>query len=221
MRPRADFEIDFGLSGLTKFLRVGAVPRNAEGILAFITESLLANDGEDFAVEMVNDIHRLTQSTLSDDVLSILWLAATRAHFDPEADGIAIRAWLERIAEACLPFTGQDLPPELGMQDEDLRPDLQAAVLAELTGVSAALTEKAITSSYAPPLPTVVPALEAAIPVIGADLGFRLFLRAMKAYFVPIGPARMARFDEIGERLGYHLFVVDDGCLNVWSDLND
>ncbi|MFJ1796819.1 hypothetical protein [Kitasatospora griseola] len=200
---------------------MGAVPRDAEGILEFITGSLLANDGKDYAVEMVNDIHRLTRSALPDDVLSVLWLAATRAHFDPEADGIGIRAWLERIAEACLPFTGQDLLPDPGMQDEDLRPDVQPAVLAELAGVSEALTEKAVTSLYAPPLPAVVPALEAAVPVLGADLGFRLFLRAMKAYFVPIGPARMARFDEIGERLGYHRFVVDDGGLNVWSDLND
>ncbi|MGW4652127.1 hypothetical protein [Kitasatospora sp. NPDC004289] len=83
------------------------------------------------------------------------------------------------------------------------------------------LTDKAVTYPYAPPLPTLVPALEAAVGEVGADLGFRLFLRAMKVYFVPIGPARLARYQELGRRLGYHAFVVEDGSLNIWSDLDD
>ncbi|MFG2919708.1 hypothetical protein ACGF0D_43430, partial [Kitasatospora sp. NPDC048298] len=67
----------------------------------------------------------------------------------------------------------------------------------------------------------VLPALEAAVTELGPDLGFRLFLRAMKVYFIPIGPARLSRFEEIGRRLGYHEWVVEDGSLNIWSDLED
>ncbi|WP_220449976.1 hypothetical protein [Kitasatospora xanthocidica] len=40
----------------------------------------------------------------------------------------------------------------------------------------------------------------------------------MKVYFIPIGPARLSRFEEIGRRLGHHEWVVEDGSLNIWSD---
>ncbi|MFF2117361.1 hypothetical protein ACFVXH_08510 [Kitasatospora sp. NPDC058184] len=43
----------------------------------------------------------------------------------------------------------------------------------------------------------------------------------MKVYFIPIGPARLSRFEEIGRRLGHHEWVVEDGSLNIWSDLED
>ncbi|MFF2820915.1 hypothetical protein ACFVT9_35975 [Kitasatospora cineracea] len=215
MKPRGDFDRDFGLTGLTKYIRPGYVPYNAEAILAFLTDTLLANDKKDYASEVVDDALRLNRSTLPDDVLSVLWLAATRGYFDPRDDGIGIRDWLERVAEACLPLTGQNQAIEPGTGDEDLRPDLQPAVLAELDAAADSLSKEAVTAFGAPPLPTLVPALKAAVPVLGADLAFRLFLRAIKAYFVPIGPTQLAHIEEIGERLGYHESVVHDEGLNT------
>ncbi|WP_055493190.1 hypothetical protein [Streptomyces sp. TP-A0356] len=50
-----------------------------------------------------------------------------------------------------------------------------------------------------------------------ADLGHRLFLRTMKAYFVEISEERCAAFNALGERLGYPEFLVDDN-LNVRND---
>ncbi|MFD7735873.1 hypothetical protein ACFV6F_36490 [Kitasatospora phosalacinea] len=215
MKPRGDFSRGFGLTGLTKYIRPGYIPHNAEAILAFLTETLLANDKKEYASEVVDDALRLTRSALPDEVLSVLWLAATRGYFDPQDDGFGIRAWLERIAEACLPLTGQDRAIEPSAGDEDLRPDLQPAVLAELDTVADTLSKEAVTAFGAPPLPTLVPALEAAVPVLGADLAFRLFLRAIKAYFVPISPTQLAHIEEIGERLGYHEYVVHDDGLNT------
>ncbi|KDN80636.1 hypothetical protein KCH_76120 [Kitasatospora cheerisanensis KCTC 2395] len=56
---------------------------------------------------------------------------------------------------------------------------------------------------------------------IGSDLGMRLFLRAMKTSFAPIGLTRLARLEALGERIGYSDLVVADGTLNTHFDLTD
>ncbi|MGW4647608.1 hypothetical protein ACWEPF_13755, partial [Kitasatospora sp. NPDC004289] len=109
MEPRADFDEDFGLSGLAKFVQPWSSPRDAEGILAF-TASLLEYEGSGYAAEVADDVRRLTGSALPDAVLSVLWLAATGARYDPDADGLGIRVWLNRLAGACLPY-GRQAPP--------------------------------------------------------------------------------------------------------------
>lgn len=63
-------------------------------------------------------------------------------------------------------------------------------------------------------VPGLVSALERVTFEACADVGFRLFLRAMKAYFVPIDEDRCDAFTALGERFGYPEFLVDDN-LNV------
>ncbi|MFF1909934.1 hypothetical protein [Kitasatospora sp. NPDC058218] len=221
MEPRADFGEDFGFSGLTKYVQSRFVPREAAGILSFV-ESLLDVEGRAYALEVVEDIRRLTESLLSDDALSIVWLAATEARFDPSGGNLTIRAWLQRIADTCIGFVRREDPAFVPSGPGPVRhPELMDTVLVEIRQVGAALNEKAVASVYPPPLAALVPTLEAAVAELGPDLGFRLFLRAMKVYFVPIGPARLERFERIGSQLGYHEWVVEDGSLNIWSDLEN
>lgn len=93
------------------------------------------------------------------------------------------------------------------------------AVRAEVRSVGPALEQATAHHSYNP-LAGVVPALEQAVD-IDPDLAFRLFLRAVKAYSVPISEARYERYLALGDQLDLGEDVVDDGDFNVWPDLVD
>ncbi|MDQ1022219.1 hypothetical protein [Streptomyces afghaniensis] len=67
------------------------------------------------------------------------------------------------------------------------------------------------------PLDGVVPALQRVVDV-DPDLGFRLLLRALKGYFVPISQARYERCLAFGDELGLGADVVDDRDFNLPSD---
>lgn len=66
-------------------------------------------------------------------------------------------------------------------------------------------------------VPYVVPTLERVVTEVDPELGFRLFLRAMKAFFVPISDATYDRYVALGKLLGLDEAVVDDGDFN-WLD---
>ncbi|NBM19113.1 hypothetical protein [Streptomyces sp. GC420] len=222
VKPRDEFDQDFGLSGLTQKFRPSAEIRSEADALDLVEGMTDRFESVAYAHQLLEDVQRLVGSALPDEVIHTLWLAATRAYFDPAAHGLDSRTWLRRIADVCVARIRRGDPsftPAAAGPDPDQA--LTQAVLEEIRGCAPALTEAAVTSAYADPLPDVVSALERALPEVGADLGFRLFLRAMQAYFVPISETRHARFLLLGERLGYHEFVVDDGCLNVWDDLVD
>ncbi|MFF4042763.1 hypothetical protein [Streptomyces sp. NPDC001816] len=58
----------------------------------------------------------------------------------------------------------------------------------------------------------LVPALERVVTESCADLGYRLFLRAMKAYHVPADRPRLVALGvALGERFGYPYWVVREG----------
>ncbi|WKK22813.1 hypothetical protein QZH56_29285 [Streptomyces olivoreticuli] len=88
--------------------------------------------------------------------------------------------------------------------------DLRRAVLEQIRPVVGELEQAALKA----PVPSVVPALEQVASKACADLGYRLFLRAMKAYRVEISEERCEAFIALGERFGYPEFLVDDN-LNV------
>ncbi|MEU6236519.1 hypothetical protein [Kitasatospora sp. NPDC047058] len=219
MRPRSDFYEDFGLSGYTKYVHSPFVAPDEAGCLD-MADLLFEREGRVYAQEVLEDTRRLVLSALPDDVLSTLWLAATRAHFEPAQAGLGIRVWLSQIADTCTAFVRQDDPAFIpGDPIPADQPELREAVLAELRTSGPSLAEAAVTNLYAPPLPNLVRSLELAINELGSDLGLRLYLRSMKAYFVPIGPAQLQRLRKLGSKLGYHPCVVGDGNLNIWSDL--
>ncbi|MFB7666711.1 hypothetical protein ACFC1R_22635 [Kitasatospora sp. NPDC056138] len=217
-KPHDAYFEDFGLSGLTKYFRHPVARNTAAGL--DLAGTLTERYGPVYVQDILTDIQRL--APLPDEVLNTLWLAATEAYVDPVSEGYDIRTWLGRIADICVTRIRQNDPSLISAAPApEPDPDLREAVLAEIRETAPALTEKAVTSIYAAPLPDVTPALERAVTEVDPDLGFRLYLRALKAYFVPISEARYDRFISLGERFGYHELVVDDGNLNIWSDLVD
>lgn len=55
-----------------------------------------------------------------------------------------------------------------------------------------------------------VPALEAVVSQACADLGYRLFLRAMKEYFLRVEVPGYETFIALGKRFGYPPYLVGD-----------
>lgn len=99
--------------------------------------------------------------------------------------------------------------------DEETR----RAVVQTIRAVAEPLQLAAEKPPYGVPVTDLVPALERVVTEACADLGYRLFLRAVKAYFVPV-PAdgdTYRRFVALGERFGYPRWVVREG-LNDRTD---
>ncbi|MFF7591684.1 hypothetical protein ACFZCK_29815 [Kitasatospora purpeofusca] len=197
MPPRQDFDEDFGLTGLTKYLAMNLDLRDEPGTLELATKLFEDKGGPAYAGELLDDVRLLTRSPLTDDALSALWLAACNARFDPARSGLPVRLWLDRLTDTCTAHLRRNDPSFEAVRSPSAdHSGLREAVLAELLGVAPALAERAVGNLYVPPLPQLVPSLEAAVSALGSDLGFRLVLRALKVYFVPIGPTRLARFEE-------------------------
>ncbi|MGN5380499.1 hypothetical protein ACQ4WX_35280 [Streptomyces lasalocidi] len=162
-------------------------------------------------MQIGEDVRRLLASPLPDEVLRTVWLGTTKAYFDPAEHGLTGREWMARIEQAWTAGIRKAdsafvPPPPQPVTDAGLR----RRVLEQIGAVSDEL-ERASTGGSVPGL---VPALERVVTEACADLGFRLFLRAMKAYFVAIDEDRCEAFVVLGERFSYPEFLVDDN-LNV------
>ncbi|MFJ3303530.1 hypothetical protein ACIPSA_10445 [Streptomyces sp. NPDC086549] len=162
-------------------------------------------------MQIGEDVRRLLGSPLPDEVLRTVWLGATKRYFDPAEHGLTGREWLRRIEAAWI--TGirradAAFVPSPPQPVTDVR--LRRAVLGQIGAVADVLEHAAASGS----VPDLVPALERVVSEACADLGFRLFLRTMKAYFVEIDEDRCDAFTALGERFGYPEFLVDDN-LNV------
>jgi hypothetical protein len=172
------------------------------------------------AAQLGRDVQRLLRSPLPDEIIRTVWLAATHGIFDPNEHGISARAWLQQAEKTWLARVRQDdpaflPPPPRPVVDEELR----GAVLQVIHLVAEQLSLAAETPSYGVPVPGLVHALERVVTEACADLGYRLFLRAVKAYFVPV-PAdgdTYVEFVALGERFGYPKWVVPEG-LNDRTD---
>jgi len=112
-------------------------------------------------------------------------------------------AWTASLREADAAFVPS---PPRPVTDAGLR----RRVLEQIGAVGGGLERAAVDGS----VPGLVSALEQVVTEACTDLGFRLFLRAMKSYFVAIDENRCEAFTALGERFGYPEFLVDDN-LNV------
>ncbi|MFH8395371.1 hypothetical protein [Streptomyces sp. NPDC018036] len=163
------------------------------------------------ALQIGEDARRLLSSALPDDVLCTVWLGATAGYFDPAAHGLSGREWMARIEQtgttSVRDADAMFVPPApQPVTDTDLRRRVMDQIGTVADGLERAADERS--------LPGLVPALEQVVTGACADLGFRLFLRAMKEYFVPIDENRCEAFTALGESFGYPEFLVDDN-LNV------
>ncbi|WP_369223424.1 hypothetical protein AB5J52_20925 [Streptomyces sp. R39] len=161
------------------------------------------------------DVRLLLESPLDDAVLRTVWAGGTDSAFDPGWDEGSMRDWLAGIEGAWLAaerltHPGFVLPPPMPTAD----PGLRAAVLETMDGVAPRLAASREARVCHPALPGLVPALTEVVESVDADLGFRLFLRVLKASALPIGPRDHQAFLAVGERFGYP-DLVDEGYLHV------
>ncbi|MFD7880770.1 hypothetical protein ACFV5G_43115 [Streptomyces sp. NPDC059766] len=125
-----------------------------------------------------------------------------------------LRTWLRAVSDLATDRLRQNRrsyvpPPVRPVRDEGLCGE----IVAEIRGFAAELTG-------ATGLSDLAAGLERVVTKADADLGFRLFLRALKAYSVRVPKARYDRFRELGERLGYPVAVVRDGLTVDWPPID-
>ncbi|MFF4018370.1 hypothetical protein [Streptomyces sp. NPDC001843] len=180
-----------------------------------IAESSVEEFDRSKAAQLGQDVERLLCSPLTDETIRTVWLAATHGVFDPREHGMSTGAWLRKAEEAWLARVRLDdpgfvPPPPQPVVDEELR----RAVLGVIHPVAERLSLAVENPPFGIPVTGLVPALERVVTECCADLGYRLFLRAMKAYHVAADrPVLVA----LGERFGYPRWVVPEG-LNDRAD---
>ncbi|KAF3467013.1 hypothetical protein [Streptomyces sp. Tu 3180] len=205
---------DFGLTGLTEHLCSADRPAvDLPTALAVAAGSADGSDGEE-AVELGEDARRLLDGPLSEEVLHTVWLAAVGRIFDPADHGMDTRAWLRSLSDLTVDRLRQNRrsyvpPPVRPVRDAGLCRE----VVAEIRGLAADLTGACAA-------PDLVPGLEQVVTLADADVGFRLFLRALKACSVRVSKERYDRFLGLGERLGYPVAVVRDGLDVDWPPID-
>ncbi|MFE2585288.1 hypothetical protein [Streptomyces sp. NPDC059378] len=209
---------DFGLTGLTEQLcspdhSAADLATDLPAALAVVARSADGSDGEE-AVELGEDARRLLDGPLSEGDLHTVWLAAAGRTFDPAGHGMDVHTWLRAVSDLATDRLRQNRrsyvpPPVRPVRDEDLCGE----IVAEIRGFAAELTG-------ATGLPDLAAGLESVVTKADADLGFRLFLRALKVYSVRVPKARYDRFRELGERFGYPVAVVRDGLTVDWPPID-
>ncbi|MGW1746839.1 hypothetical protein ACWCRD_14710 [Streptomyces sp. NPDC002092] len=233
------YDSDFGLSGLTESFALAKTPGTEEAALGLVTEKLAAYHGETpvdisgierlgedqrhilgydfshddfgYAEELRRDLGKLLDSPLSDEVLGAVWLAATGGGWDPRAHGIGVRDWLARMDATCAArpprtMVGRAPGPSWSFWRLPAVETVRDGILAEIR-------------ASAGELPGLAPALEEVAGRVDLDLGFRLYLRALKTAGVPVPEERCERFCDLGEPFGHPFRVVYEGLTVVWRPL--
>ncbi|MFJ4472096.1 hypothetical protein ACIP2X_32075 [Streptomyces sp. NPDC089424] len=207
---RQDIWIDFGLSGLTKWFAAPWVGEVTPEEL--LSEAANWGDGA-YAPTLLQDASRLLGSQLPTPVIDRLWCAAIGLPYDPAAVPVDGRAWLDEIVRICAARIRRDEPSFTPAPPEPITGGpSRDAVLEEIREAEPSMLN-AVEAAGHPGGSEAVAALRRVVVEVDPDLGFRLFLRVLKAYRVPITESRYLRYHELGEDFGYHELVVDDGTL--------
>ncbi|MEU1850818.1 hypothetical protein ABZ499_16465 [Streptomyces sp. NPDC019990] len=216
------YEGDFGLSALTEKLSAspGRIDEAAARSLAASVADACEGEG---AVELGVDLRCLLDSTLPEEVMRTAWLAATRHRFDPADWGMTLRGWLSRLADLYPDHSGgtahrhrpESSPPAIGEEE------LCATVVREIHTSALELTHAMANSGSGALLPVSVPeALERIVGESDAELGFRLLLRVLKTYRVPVAKGQYDRLMALDTRLGYPGPLVYDGLNVRWPQID-
>ncbi|WP_318212146.1 MULTISPECIES: hypothetical protein [unclassified Streptomyces] len=208
-----DYAGDFGLSGLAGTLCARTTLRLDGPVVLALAEG----EADDDDHQLGADVRLLLDSPLPDEVLHTVWLAAVRRCFDPAEEGTDTRAWLDRVADLCPPRAPERDPYEVKSLDE-VRPvvpeeELRTTVATEIESAAAGLAR-------AVAVPGIVPALLRVVREADADLGFRLFLRALKAYSVPVGADAYDRLLALGDLLAHPWAAVHEELTVRWPPLD-
>ncbi|MFD6421768.1 hypothetical protein [Streptomyces sp. NPDC060198] len=211
---RHEIWVDLGLSGLTKWFGGPWNPgATTSGMIAEI-----ADWGEGgFAPLLLEDALRVLNSPIPTRTADTVLCAALGRAYGPDFGGPGL---LRHIVGACVERVRRDDPsyepvppgpsPYVGLAGE---------VLAEIDEAGPTLS-LSVAGTPGRDVPGLVPALEQFVTEVDPDLGFRLFLRAMKMYAVPITAEQYTNYLALGKKFGYHEEVVDDGNLQIPDSLD-
>ncbi|MFE7126583.1 hypothetical protein [Streptomyces sp. NPDC057617] len=190
------------------------VERGPVSAMVLVAERSVKDLDRPAALQLGRDVRRLLDSALPEETIRTAWVGSTDHVFDPCKEDVGPRAWLERIESAWLSAESRRAPGFVPPAADPVTDDaLRAAVLRATGPVAADLTSAdEVGQRYNPlPLAGLVPALEQVVVQVCADLGYRLFLRALKAYSVPVDTAAREVFVALGERFGYPDRLVEEG----------
>lgn len=210
---RRRFDRDFGFSFLVGRFHGDLWQHSysvGEGIRGVATDDAGVVPGS-AAYALLEDVLRLSRSSMSDDALAELWRVATAQGYDPQDDGAGPRQWLDRISEVCTERLREIDPAYTAAAPGPESRTLLSPVLRELKEIAPALTRAvhdspwfgADTSPWFALSAGAVPLLEQVVTTVDPDLGFRLLLRAVRAYSVSVTEEQYIRYSALGDRFGY------------------
>ncbi|WP_415951718.1 hypothetical protein [Streptomyces sp. KLOTTS4A1] len=190
---RRDTTMDFGLSGLAWYFEgyTGDVPIRTELRRAVAADDVLQAPGS-CAANLLEDANRLVGSTLSADILSTLWRAATGGTIRPQALGLDGRDWLLLIAAECRAHLAE-VAPAYHPADTPIRSDLTDSVVREIRELTPRLEQVDISPQ----------AVHEVATMVDPDLGYRLLLRALRSFHIPLEKDRYIRFTRLSEEFGH------------------
>ncbi|MGZ9933465.1 hypothetical protein ACXNSR_26730 [Streptomyces sp. NC-S4] len=192
-RTSAHGEWDFGLSALAQAFRDVWIHGTADEVIASVASR--------HARTLHADTVRLLESPLSDGALMALWHAATGRNHNPDVLGMGGRDWLAHVADIARRRIDQE-GERRSSSPSPVRTDLAEDVLGEIRGpVLAALDEA--TADPQGRVSGAVAALERVVAEVDPDLGFRLFLRSIVGFRVPITDVQYTGYRALGDRFGY------------------
>ncbi|MCX4682039.1 hypothetical protein OG413_43430 [Streptomyces sp. NBC_01433] len=190
------------------------VERGPVSAMVLIAERSVSELDGSAALQLGRDVRRLLDSVLPEETMRTAWVGSTDHVFDPCKENVAPRAWLKRIEAAWLSAEFRRAPGFVPPAADPVTDDaLRAAVLRAMGWVAADLTLADEVGQQFNSLPQtgLVPALEQVVVHVCADLGYRLFLRAMKAYYVAVDASSLDAFVALGKRFGYPDPLVEEG----------
>ncbi|WP_331445612.1 hypothetical protein [Streptomyces xanthochromogenes] len=205
------FTTDFGFSDLTRwFYGPWHIDGTALDTVTAAATGRLGDPPGSAASALRSDSVRLLESPLTTEDIATLWRAASNQGCGTTYFGIDARDWLRQIITVC----GEQLR-HLGMDDERPLPRSEPKksaeqVLREILCVRDKLTSPTDSTRHMDPTGAVAEALEGVVSTVDDDLGFRLFLRVLNTYRIPLSQDQYTRFQRLGEYFGYGEFHVHD-----------
>ncbi|MFG2477059.1 hypothetical protein [Streptomyces fagopyri] len=240
-----DYDADFGLSGLTEAFALSPAPESTGAALGLVTAKLDAYDLEcpvdsvghlsaeqrsilgydtshdewGYADDLREDVRALVESSLTDEAIQAVWRAAAGGVWDPAAHGMSARDWLRRVDETCAARPRRKIPGRRPAPSSagDARPPAADEVREDVVAEIRSIRDRPAGSL---PSADTLSALEEVAVRVHPDLGFRLFLRALKVCSVRIDKERYDRFQALGDRFDHHCGLVESGLDIAWPPID-
>ncbi|MFI6448527.1 hypothetical protein [Kitasatospora sp. NPDC050543] len=184
---------DFGLSGLSTQFHQDVEETPFEVARLWATGDVR---------RLRDDALRLLQNPVPDWALTALWRAASSM---VGMDGI--RTWLQDVEALCTAQLLADGHAPEAPASGTVPQALTDAVLEELHLIGPALADATTSHPYAA-VPDVVPALELTVREVDPNLGFRLLLRCLSRYWIPLDHRTYDRYTNLGRQFGFGEHVV-------------